>query len=298
MGDSGYDDREKKATEGAEDITVDGMPINSSEDVVTHLEQIAFPRLREAIASFDEDRVVADILAGEAAIQAKLGPDILKSGFEFIHFPGLAYSLYGYTHYFMAVALYPDVIERHFALQADLGVLQNRAAARAYREGRLAPLFRLDHDIADSRGTLMSPRTLDRLWLPHFARSLEPMLETDVRMIWHCDGNLMQMVPRLLDAGVRGFQGFQYEDGMDYERICAMKTRDGDPLVIIGGVSVTRTLPFGSPADVKRELAWLVECGPKAGLFLGGSSSIAPGTPWENIETLVEGLKYYQSHGR
>jgi uroporphyrinogen decarboxylase len=103
-------------------------------------------------------------------------------------------------------------------------------------------------------GTLMSPRTLDRLWLPHFARALEPMLKTDVRMIWHCDGNLMQMVPRLVDAGVRGFQGFQYEDGMDYERICAMKTRDGDPLVIIGGVSVTRTLPFGTPADVKRSL--------------------------------------------
>jgi uroporphyrinogen decarboxylase len=69
-------------------------------------------------------------------------------------------------------------------------------------------------------------------------------------------------------------------------------------LVIIGGVSVTRTLPFGTPADVKRELRWLVECGPKTGLFLGGSSSIAPGTPWENIAMLVEGLQHYQAHGR
>jgi hypothetical protein len=39
-------------------------------------------------------------------------------------------------------------------------------------------------------------------------------------MIWHCDGNLMQMVPRLLDVGLRGFRGFPYEDGMDYEKIC------------------------------------------------------------------------------
>jgi len=72
-------------------------------------------------------------------------------------------------------------------------------------------------------------------------------------MIWHCDGNLMDMVPRLLEVGIRGFQGFQYEDGMDYEKICRMKDREGRDLIIIAGVSVTRTLPHGTPADVKRE---------------------------------------------
>ena len=69
-------------------------------------------------------------------------------------------------------------------------------------------------------------------------------------------------------------------------------------LIIIGGVSVTRTLPSGKPADVKRELEWLVRCGPKTGLFLGGSSSIAPGVPWENMRTMVEGFQYYRQHGR
>ena len=73
-------------------------------------------------------------------------------------------------------------------------------------------------------------------------------------MIWHCDGNLMQMVPRLLDAGLHGFQGFQYENGMDYERICQMKSCEGDSLIIIAGVSVTRTLPQGTPDDVRREM--------------------------------------------
>jgi len=124
------------------------------------------------------------------------------------------------------------------------------------------------------------------------------LLNTDLKMIWHCDGNLSQMVPRLLEVGLNGFQGFQYEDGMDYEKICKMKTRDGDNLVIIGGVSVTRTLPFGKPEDVRKEMKWLVEKGPKTGLFLAGSSSIAPGVPWENMQALVEGLKYYREHGR
>jgi hypothetical protein len=106
------------------------------------------------------------------------------------------------------------------------------------------------------------------------------------------------MVPRLIEAGVGGFQGFQYEDNMDYAAICRMTARDGGALMIWAGVSVTRTLPFGTPDDVKREMRFLVEEGPDAGLFLGGSSSIAPGVPWENLRVMMEGLRYYQERRR
>ena len=77
-----------------------------------------------------------------------------------------------------------------------------------------------------------------------------------------------------------------------------MKTRDSEDPIIIGGVSVTTTLPLGTPNDVKQELAWLVEKGPKTGLFLGISSSMTPGVPWENMETLLQGFDYYRTHGR
>jgi hypothetical protein len=295
----GYEARdEKKATEGAAQIVVDGMTIASPEDAVEHMERYTFPRLGTEIEAFDVDARAREIVETEIAIQETVGPTMLKTGYGYIRFPTMPYSTYGYTAYFMAYALYPDVVERHFSLQADLAVLNNRAAARAYEQAGLPPLYRLDFDMADSRGLLVRPETLDRLWLPHFARALEPMLATDIRLIWHCDGNLMDLFPRLLDVGIRGFQGFQYEDGMDYETICQMKTKDGDPLLIVGGVSVTRTLPFGTPQDVKREIDWLVEFGPETGLFLGGSSSIAPGVPWENIETMVDGLRYYRTHGR
>jgi hypothetical protein len=298
MGEHGFEDTNLGATTGAEQILVDGLVIDSPDSVVDHLEHVEFPRLRAQMACFDEEARVREIVDGERKQQALIGPSMLKSGYAFVQFPTFAYSTYGYANYFMAYALYPDVMERHFALQADLATLNNRAAARAYVEAGLPSLYRLDYDMADSRGTLVDIRSLDRLWFPHFARCLEPLLKTNVRLIWHCDGNLMQMVPRLLDVGIHGFQGFQYEDGMDYPRICAMKTRAGDDLIIVAGVSVTRTLPFGTPAGVKREIDWLVEHGPRTGLFLGGSSSVAPGVPWENLVMLVEGLRYYYRNGR
>jgi len=298
MGDKGFEGKEKGATTGAERIVLDGIEIAGPEAVVEHLERFEFPRLRKAAADLDEERRVADILRGEATAQATLGPDILKAPYAVARFPCFRYGAYGYAPYFMAYALYPDVMERDFALQADLALRNNRAVARAYAEGRLPPLLRLDHDMADSRGTLVDVRSLDRLWFPHFARCLEPLLRSDVRLIWHCDGNLMEMAPRLLDVGLRGFQGFQYECGMDYNRICRMKAKDGSDLLIIAGVSVSTTLPYGTPMDVRRELRHLVEAGPPTGLFLAGSSSITPGVPWESLQALAAGLAHYRERGR
>ena len=301
MGDAGYEpdsDRRGTATTGADEIWVDGLCIDSPEAVVEHLERYAFPRIRSEIAAFDQESRVRAILAHERAIQELLGPEIIKSGYGFIHFPTLGYTRYGYEPYFAAYALYPEVMEADFSLQADLATLNNRAAARAYLEGGLPPLYRLDHDMADSRGTLVRPESLDRIWFPHLSRCLQPVLEAGVRLIWHCDGNLMAMVPRLLEVGLHGFQGFQYEDGMDYVRICQMRTREGESLIVMGGVSVTRTLPYGTPNAVRRELRWLVENGPPTGLFLGASSSITPGVPWQNVQALVEGLAYYRMYGR
>ncbi len=108
----------------------------------------------------------------------------------------------------------------------------------------------------------------------------------------------MELIPCLLEAGVDGFQGFQYEDGMDYAKICRMRDRQGQSLVIQAGVSVTRELPLGKPQDVKDQMRFLVENGPKTGLFLSTSSSCTPGTPWENIATAVEGFRYYRTRGR
>jgi len=298
MGSHGYEATDKGPTTGADKILLDGMIIDSPETTAEHMERFLFERLRTKIAEFDEDRAVKQILEEETEIQNKLGDNILKCPYGHAVIPAFEYSTYGYANYFMVFALYPELIEKQFALQADYGILVNKALARACKEGNLPPLYRIDYDLADSRGTLTSIESLEKLWFPHFARCIKPLLDAGIKLIWHCDGNLMKMIPRLLEVGLHGFQGFQYEDGMDYEKICRMKTKDGDDLIIIAGVSVTRTLPMGTPADVKREIDWLVANGPKTGLFLGASSSIAPGVPWENIVALKEGLSYYRKHGR
>jgi hypothetical protein len=292
----------RHATTGAEKVVEDGMVIDSPETVVEHLEKFVFPRREKEIREFPakEDEVVAKLIADQVAMQKKFGPSILKVpyGWGYQNLPFMWYQSYGYENYFMAYALYPEVMERDFRQQGDLATLQNAASARAYVEGGLPKLLRMDFDMADSRGMLVDMRSLDRIWLPHLTRCIQPLVKAGVRLIWHCDGNLMEMVPRLIEAGIGGFQGFQYEHGMDYEKICRMKDRDGGPLFILAGVSTSKTLPFGTARDVRDQMRWLVEKGPKVGLALGPSSSITPNTNRDNIRAFIEGLKHYRVHGR
>lgn len=297
MGDRGYESGSDTAR-AAGPVFLDGRAIDSPEACVEHMETLLFAQLHQAIRDFRHEAFVQSIINQESQSQHLLGSDILKTGHGQLMFPHLLYTLYGYEPFFTAYALYPDVIDRLFSLQADLALLQNQAIVAAYqRSGR--PLYhRLDHDMADSRGLLVSLKSLQRSWLPHFYRSLQPAVQAGFRLVWHCDGNLMALITDLLECGVNGFQGFQYEDGMDYVAICSLKAQNGDPLLIQAGISVTRELPMGKPADIKRQIDFLVENGPKTGLFLSLSSSCTPGTPWENIKTAVEGMQYYLQHGR
>ena len=297
MGDHGYEGGSFNATTGNHAITVDGIPIEDPEDVVEHLQTVVFPRLEQAIAEFDTEKRIRQIGLSEYTQQLELGTDFLKTGYGYISFPIFAYQTYGYENYFCAYQLYEDVIAHHFALQAELCRKNNEAAAKAIVRYDLPRLFRLDHDITDSRSTLVDIRSMDRIWFPKVEYALAPVTEqTDMRLIWHCDGNIMPLVPRLLEIGIRGFQGFQYECGIDFAELCRLRDWEGQPLFFVAGSSVTTTLPHGTPEAVKQELAYFVEVHGDSVLTLGASSSIAPGVPPKNLDMLLEGLAYYRTH--
>ena len=300
MSEAGYDEHTPYgATTGADVIVCDGMEIRTPEDTIEHMEKIVFPRFQDEIDNFDIESTIRRLGQHEYDIQRRLTSSILKMAHGIIRFPIMSYHLYGYANYFMAYALYPDVMQRDFNLQAEVCRLHNEACAEAWSRYYLPEYCRLDHDMTDSRGTLVDIKSMEKIYFPALARSLEPILEkTNIRMVWHCDGNVMPMLPHLIDIGIRGFQGFQYEDVDDITNIVKLKDKDGNPLFFVLGSSVTRTLPFGKPADVRNELKNLVACSMSndCPLVLGLTSSMTPGVPWENVDTLIEGLKYYQTH--
>jgi hypothetical protein len=284
-----------------EPFELDGIAIDGPEAVCEHMERVVIQGLERAIG--DVERTNPDLVrafVGEMKeSQRLLGPDILRVPYGFINGkPVLRYFQYGYEWYLMFYALYPTVQAEAFRLEGELSRLQNQALAAALIEHDMPRLVRWDHDMTDSRGSLVDMDSLDRMYFPAMERAAEPLLERGIRIIWHCDGNVNDYIPRLLDIGFSGFQGFQYECGVDYPAVAEMSTRDGEPLTIIAGGSVTTTLVHGTPEDVHREVDWVVENSGDAYLALGGTSSICPGTPHENIDALLEAIQYYQETGK
>jgi uroporphyrinogen decarboxylase len=136
---------------------------------------------------------------------------------------------------------------------------------------------------------------MNALYLQYVKRSLAPQKEIGVTVIWHADGNIMPIVPYLLDAGIDGFQGLQetIETKIDVTQLRSMITRAGKPPIIVGSVSSVTTMPFGSPEDVRADVT---RCRNLAharggGWLLNFSSSLGPEVPEANIHAFFAAAK-------
>jgi len=152
--------------------------------------------------------------------------------------------------------------------------------------GEIDLVFTAD-DIGGQEGLLMSLEMWETFIKPCHVRLNRRIHELGARVIYHSDGAVMEAVPGLIDMGIDVLQALQFDArGMDPVRL---KAEFGDRLGFEGGVSVQRTLPFGTPADVTDEVERLVRVlGHDGGYILGPSHVIQAGTPPENILAMFD----------
>ncbi len=206
------------------------------------------------------------------------------------------YNEWGYVPYMMALALYPEHVRRYYHCTATRGYLHNLAIVEAVRRHGLAPFVYGGDDICGNQGPLASLAMLDELYFPELQRAIAPLIDAGIRIVWHCDGDIMPIVSRLLAAGISGLQGFQEEMGVPFEEIVKLRDRWGRPLILWGSVSVTTTLPFGTVEDVRAAVRrCFALAGPGRGFGLAASSSVMPEVPDDNIDALY---LYGRDYGR
>ena len=152
---------------------------------------------------------------------------------------------FGGENCFLALALYPEAMERFFERSGEAVFLRDTAVAKAVVDHGLPRVMWLGQDACDERGPVIAPEKLNEIYIRHVKRSPEPLKHAGTRILWHSDGNIMPIVPYLLDAGADGFQGLQetIETRIDVAAWRELKTREGRPPVIVGSVSSVTTMP-------------------------------------------------------
>lgn len=252
----------------------------------------AMPAPERIEADFDFERAYAEFSGSLRDMQRRCGDMVWMPANWSAGAKISWYFDFGYENFFLIVGLHPDRAQKLMEVGGAQGRCQSRLVARAVREGLFPAALLLGEDICTQRGPMISVDFMEKHYAPQLRYGLAPLLEAGCRPVWHCDGDVRPMLDFLIDAGVRGLQGFQPECGMRLEELVQRRTRDGEPLLIFGPLAVTTELPVCSPAQVEAKTrAAIARCAGRASLALFTSNTINPDVPLENIRAMYRAAK-------
>jgi uroporphyrinogen decarboxylase len=149
-------------------------------------------------------------------------------------------------------------------------------------------------DLGTQDGCMFDPEGIyERLIKPHHRRMAETVLaNSKAKICFHCCGSAYRFIDHLIDIGVDALNPVQVRaKNMEPERL---KAEFGDRLCFWGGIDTQRTLPFGTPEEVRQEVRRIIEVlGQNGGYVLNSVHNIQSEVPPENIVAMFdEGHKH------
>jgi uroporphyrinogen decarboxylase len=142
-------------------------------------------------------------------------------------------------------------------------------------------------DVGAQNGMLISPNTWRRFLKPRVAEFIAALkaINPDVKVAYHSDGNLLPIIPELIEIGLDILNPIQ-PACMDPAQV---KKQFGDKLCFWGSIDEQFTLPRGTPDHVRAEvLQRLKTIGAGGGLIIAPSHHVQLDTPLENFWAMVE----------
>lgn len=283
------------------DVTYDGFYsykqyFNSPEDILAYVETL--PSSKEELNRFDANSWKKSLINSLVDMQIRTGEMVwMPTQWDIVHPSFELYNTFGYENYMKFLALYPDAANKLFGSMVEVKRIMSSIIVEVYDKLGVVPLIHIGTDICGKNGPVVSPEFLRKYYFPHVRRSLEPIVEAGFKTVWHADGYITPIIDDLLDCGISGFQGFQWEYGIKLEDLVQKKTINGEKLVIFAGPSVTSTLPFGTKESVKKEVEYIIDTSSNScALFFLPANDVLPDIPTGNITESYQYAMNYISH--
>ncbi len=142
-------------------------------------------------------------------------------------------------------------------------------------------------DFGTMNDLMYSPRHIREFFLPRMKKMMRLVHEGGAFVMTHSDGAVRKVIPDLIGIGMDILNPVQWRC-RDMERE-GLKRDFGDRLVFHGAIDNQRTMPFGSPEDVRREVVDNYRIlGAGGGYILAPCHNLQAITPIENILALYE----------
>lgn len=196
--------------------------------------------------------------------------------------------------WYISTAIRPDYIKQVFDYQAGVAI-DNLARFHETVGDRITVIQTNGTDFGTQNGPFCSPDQYRDLYLPYQKRVHDWIHEhTPWKTFMHCCGGIEPLLDGIVEAGFDILNPVQCSaTGMDARRL---KQDYGDKLVFWGGgVDTQKTLPFGTPEQVREEVKERIEIfGAGGGFVFSSIHNVVANTPMENLLALFDVLKEYR----
>jgi uroporphyrinogen decarboxylase len=144
-------------------------------------------------------------------------------------------------------------------------------------------------DWGGQQGLLISPKLWRSFFKPAYARIFEKVTAAGMHVHFHSDGNIVEIIPDLIDIGVRVLNCQASVIGLD-----VLKKRFAGSVCFRTDLDRQKIMPFAGPAEVKRHVKDVFDhLGTKRGGIIA-CGEIGPDTPLENIRAMYEAFMEYR----
>jgi len=195
-----------------------------------------------------------------------------------------AWALRGLEQLLMDFVINPELAGRIL----DIPFNYHLTAARKLVELGVDMIW-IGDDVGAQEAMIISPTQWREIFKPRMATFIRTLKEINpqLKVAYHCDGNLYQIIPDLIEIGLDVLNPVQ-PACIDPAKV---KEDFGDKLCFWGTLDEQHTLPFGNPQDVEPEVVQRLETiGKNGGLIIGPTHHVQLDTPMENFWSMVDAI--------
>ena len=195
-----------------------------------------------------------------------------------------AWALRGLEQMLMDLVIRPDLANQILDIPYRFHLT---AAEKLVRMG--VDMIWIGDDVGTQKAMLIAPQQWRQIFKPRMANFISTLKEInkDVKIAYHSDGDIYQIIPDLIEIGLDVLNPIQ-PACMDP---VALKKEFGDKLCFWGTIDEQQTLPFGTTMDVEKEVEERIQTvGKDGGLIIGPTHHIQLDTPLENFWAMVNSI--------
>ena len=198
------------------------------------------------------------------------------------------------AEWYMSTVSRRDYIYQVFEKQCEIG-LANLAKIYDVVGDRAAAVFITGTDFGTQTGPFISPKSYRSLYMP-FHKEVNAWVHqhTGWKTFIHSCGSVAKLIPLFIEAGFDILNPVQTSaTGMDPRWL---KQTFGAELTFWGGgVDTQRTLPFGTPDQIRAEVKERMEIfSPGGGFIFNPIHNVQACTPIENLQALYAAVREYR----